>query len=86
MSSAPILALPNFSLPFTLETYVFGSEIGTILMQQGRPIAFYSQSLGPKVSAQSTYHKEALAILWALKMEALYFGKSPHYKDRPTES
>jgi hypothetical protein len=36
-------------------------------MQQGRPIAFYSHALGPKTSSQSTYHKEALAILQALK-------------------
>jgi hypothetical protein len=28
-------------------------------MQQGKPIAFYSQALGPKASAQLTYHKEA---------------------------
>jgi hypothetical protein len=31
------------------------------------PIEFYSQALGPKASAQSTYHKEALTILHALK-------------------
>jgi hypothetical protein len=67
LTSAPVLALSNFSLPFTLETDASDYGIGAVLMQQGRPIAFYSQSLGPKVSAQSTYHKEALAILQALK-------------------
>jgi hypothetical protein len=67
MSSAPVLALPNFSLPFHLETDASGSSIGAVLMQQGMPIEFYSQALGPKASAQSTYHKEALAILHALK-------------------
>jgi hypothetical protein len=36
-------------------------------VQKGRPITFYSQALGPKASAQSTYHKEALSILRALK-------------------
>jgi hypothetical protein len=67
MSSAPVLALPNFSLPFHLETDASGSSIGAVLMQQGMPIEFYSQALGPKASAQSTYHKEALTILHALK-------------------
>jgi hypothetical protein len=36
-------------------------------MQQGRPIAYFSQSLGPKALVQSTYHKEALTILESLK-------------------
>jgi hypothetical protein len=42
-------------------------------MQQGQPIAYYSQALGPKASTQSTYHKEALAILLALKRWRHYF-------------
>jgi hypothetical protein len=67
MTSAPVLALPNFSLPFTLEIDASGYGIGVVLMQKGRPIAFFSQSIGPKALAQSTYHKEALAILQALK-------------------
>jgi hypothetical protein len=36
-------------------------------MQQGKPLAFYNQPLGSKIVAQSTYYKEALAILQALK-------------------
>jgi hypothetical protein len=67
MSIAPVLALPDFSLPFTLETDASGFGIGAILMQSGRSIAYYSQALGPKASTQSTYHKEALAILQSLK-------------------
>jgi hypothetical protein len=62
-----VLALPNFSLPFILETDASGSGLGFVLMQQGRPIAFYSEALGPKASSQSTYYKEALAILQSLK-------------------
>jgi hypothetical protein len=65
MSSAPVLALPDFSTTFVLETDAFGSGIGAILMQNGQPIAFYNQALGPNAEAQSTYHKEALAILQA---------------------
>jgi hypothetical protein len=63
MITAPVLALPNFSLPFTLETDAPGNGIGAILMQQGKLIIFYSQSMGPRASPQSIYHKEALAIL-----------------------
>uniref|UniRef100_A0A453NRI9 Reverse transcriptase n=1 Tax=Aegilops tauschii subsp. strangulata TaxID=200361 RepID=A0A453NRI9_AEGTS len=67
LTTAPILALPNFSLPFVLETDASGKGIGAVLMQQGRPIAYYSSSLCPRNAAPSTYEKEALAILEALK-------------------
>jgi hypothetical protein len=73
MSEAPVLALPDFTLPFILETDASGAGIGSVLMQQGRPIAFYSEALGPRASAQSTYHKEALAILQSLKRWRHYF-------------
>ena len=36
-------------------------------MQQGRPIAYYNSSLFHRNEALSTYEKEALAILEALK-------------------
>jgi hypothetical protein len=42
-------------------------------MQRGQPIAFYFEALGPKASAQSIYHKEALAILQALRKWRHYF-------------
>jgi hypothetical protein len=61
------MALPNFSLPFTLETDACGTGIGAVLMQQGKPIAYFSKTLGIKNAALSTYDKEALAILEALK-------------------
>jgi hypothetical protein len=73
MSTPPLLRLPNFSIPFVLETDACSSGLGAVLMQEGRPIAFYSQSLGPKMSAQSVYEKEALAILHALKKWRHYF-------------
>jgi hypothetical protein len=67
MSTPPVLALPNFALSFHLETDASGYGLGAVLMQQGKPIAFFSKTLGVKALAQSIYEKEAMAILEALK-------------------
>jgi hypothetical protein len=45
-------------------------------MQKGRPIAFFSKTLGPKALAASTYEKEAMAILEALKKWKHYFAST----------
>lgn len=67
MVNAPVLALPNFGQPFVLETDASGYGIRAVLMQKGRPICFMSKAIGPKSAAMSTYDKEALAILEAVK-------------------
>jgi hypothetical protein len=73
MSTPPVLSLPNFLEPFTLETDACATGLGVVLMQQGRPLAFFSKSLGPKTRALSIYEKEALAIFEALKKWRHYF-------------
>jgi hypothetical protein len=66
MISAPVLALPDFSKGFTLETDASGAGIGAVLMQAGHPIAYLSKALGTKAQAMSTYEKECLALLMAV--------------------
>jgi hypothetical protein len=67
MSTPPVLILPNFTLPFQLETDASGTGLGAVLMQKGQPIAFFSKAIGVKAAALSIYEKEALAILEALR-------------------
>nr|XP_051192241.1 uncharacterized protein LOC127305750 [Lolium perenne]XP_051192242.1 uncharacterized protein LOC127305750 [Lolium perenne]XP_051192243.1 uncharacterized protein LOC127305750 [Lolium perenne] len=73
MSQPPLLALPNFQEAFVLETDACATGLGAVLMQQNKPLAFFSKSLGSKNSAQSIYEKEAMAILEALKKWRHYF-------------
>jgi hypothetical protein len=63
MSQPPLLALPDFKLPFTLETDACNTGIGAVLLQQARPLAYFSKSLGPNNAEKSVYEKEAIAIL-----------------------
>ncbi|KAL8137446.1 LOW QUALITY PROTEIN: hypothetical protein V2J09_003447 [Rumex salicifolius] len=66
MSSTLVLRLPDFSLPFVLETDACNVGIGAVLMQQGHPIAYISQALHGSNLLLATYEKELLAILLAV--------------------
>jgi RNase P subunit RPR2 len=76
MTTSLVLALPNFSLPFMLEADASDYGIGAVLMQKGQPISFLSKSIGPRSAGLSTYDKEAMAIIEALKKWKHYFSAS----------
>jgi hypothetical protein len=67
LTQAPVLALPDFSKEFVIETDACATGVGAVLMQQGHPLAFLGKALGPKNQSLSIYDKECLAIVLALE-------------------
>lgn len=67
METTPTLAMPNFNNSFTIETNASDEGIGVVLSQQGKLLAFMSQALGVTKQSWSTYAKEMLAIIEAIR-------------------
>jgi hypothetical protein len=67
MSTTPVLALPDFSQQFQVETDACDDGIGAVLLQNAQPIAFLSKALGPRHRALSIYEKEFLALVMAVE-------------------
>lgn len=67
MVTPPVLGLLDFTKPFIIECDASGGGIGAVLMQGGRPLAYLSQGLKGKSLLLSTYEKELLALVMAIR-------------------
>jgi hypothetical protein len=64
---APVLALPDFSKTFYIETDALDCGVGAVLMQDYHPLAFVSKALGSRMRELSTYEKEYVFVLLAVE-------------------
>ena len=62
-----ILAFPDFDKPFHIYTDASDYQMGAVIVQDNKPIAFYSKKLNPAQTRYTTTEKELLSIVAVCK-------------------
>lgn len=61
LGAQSILHLPDLSMPFQIETDASMCAVGAVLQQAGKPLAFFSKRLCPRMQNASAYTREMFA-------------------------
>ena len=67
MSKETILAYPNFEKPFHIYTDASDYQLGAVIMQDDKPLAFYSRKLNAAQKNYTTGEQELLSIVETVK-------------------
>ena len=77
LTSAPVLAMPDFERPFIIHVDASDLGLGAVLMQESiekleHPIGYFSQKFNKSQKNYSTSEKEALALILSLQHFEFY--------------
>jgi hypothetical protein len=67
LTHAPLLQLPNFNKKFGLKCDGSGISLGGVLLQEGKPVAYFSEKLSGPILNYSTYDTKLYALVRTLE-------------------
>ena len=67
ISQDRMLSYPNWTQPFIIHTDASNKQIGAVISQEGKPIAFFSRKFNTAQQNYTTTEKELLSIIKCLK-------------------
>jgi len=70
-----LLNYPDWTIPFTIHTDASDKQLGAVISQNNKPIAFFSRRLSKAQLNYTTTEKELLSIVECLKQfRGILFG------------
>jgi hypothetical protein len=67
VTSAPMLAMSNFAKLFVIECDSSSHGFGAVLVQEGHPIAFFSQPVAPRHQSLTAYERQHIGLVHAIR-------------------